>query len=223
MQFTFHESCGENTLSIDNESYKYLIKARRHKIDDEIHFRNLKDDFLYLYKIVSIGRKDASLQLVSSEKKIVKNENDLHIGWCLVDPKTVEKYLASLNELGVSKITFIYCEYSQKNFKINIDKLNRILTNSSSQCGRSDIIKLDTCDSLEKFVLLNENTYFLDFSDVSIDSKKSDIKTLVLGCEGGFSKDERFTFNKANVIGFNSPLILRSETAITAVASKILI
>lgn len=223
MQFSFHESCGANNLVINDDVYKYLIKARRHKVDDEIYFRNLKDDYIYLYKVDSISRKDAFLSLISKEEKIIKNKSNLHIGWCLVDPKTVEKYIASLNELGVDKITFIFCEYSQKNFKINIEKLNRILINSSSQCGRSNIIKLETSNSLEDFVNENENVYFLDFSNTNIENKKDDIKTLVLGCEGGFSEDERFTFDKDKVVGFNSSLILRSETAITAAASKILI
>ena len=198
MQFSFHESCGSANLTINDDVYKYLIKARRHKVDDEIYFRNLEDDFIYLYKVDSISRKDAFLSLISKEEKIIKNKTSLHIGWCLVDPKTVEKYIASLNELGVDKITFIFCEYSQKNFKINIEKLNRILINSSSQCGRSDIIKLETCDSLNDFINENEDVYFLDFSDTNIEDKKSNIKTLVLGCEGGFSEDERFTFNKDN-------------------------
>ena len=223
MQFTYDINCGSSSLEISEDTYKYLIKARRHKIDDEIYFRNLKDNSIYLYKLISISRRSALLSLISSEEKEVENKNDLHLGWCLVDPKTVEKYLASLNELGVRKITFILCEYSQKNFKLNIEKLEKILINSSSQCGRSSIIKLETSDSLEQFVKLNEDTYFLDFCETSIDDKKSDIKTLVIGCEGGFSSDERFTFNKDNIVGFNSSLILRSETAILSASSKILI
>lgn len=223
MQFTYDINSGSSSLEISEDTYKYLIKARRHKIGDEIYFRNLNDNLIYLYKLISISRRSAIFSLINSEEKILENKNDLHLGWCLVDPKTVEKYLASLNELGVSKITFIFCEYSQKNFKLNIEKLEKILINSSSQCGRSSIIKLETCTSLEQFVKENEDTYFLDFSTTFIDDKKSDIKTLVIGCEGGFSKDERFTFNKNNIVGFNSSLILRSETAILSASSKILI
>ncbi|MGA1932139.1 16S rRNA (uracil(1498)-N(3))-methyltransferase [Arcobacter sp. YIC-464] len=223
MQFTYHEDAGQTNLTINNDTYKYLIKARRHKLEDEIYFRNLIDNNIYLYKVDNIGRKDASLSLLSGEEKIVENHKKLHIGWCLVDPKTVEKYIASLNEIGVDKITFIYCEYSQKNFKINIEKLNRILYNSSSQCGRSSIIKFDTCSSLETFVEQNKDVYFLDFSSTNIDSKKNEIETLVLGCEGGFSQDERFTFDKDKIVGFDSSLILRSETAIISASSKILI
>lgn len=223
MQFTYDINCGALSLEISEDTYKYLIKARRHKINDEIYFRNLKDNLIYLYKLISISRRSATFSLVSSEEKILENKNNLHLGWCLVDPKTVEKYLASLNELGVEKITFIFCEYSQKNFKLNIEKLEKILINSSTQCGRSSIIKLEICNSLEEFVNENQDTYFLDFSKTFIDDKKNDIKTLVIGCEGGFSNDERFTFNKENIVGFDSSLILRSETAIISASSKILI
>ena len=223
MQFTFDINCGNEFLEISDDTYKYLIKARRHKIDDDIYFRNLKDDLIYLYKLTSINRRSASFSLLKSETKIVKNDNSLHLIWCLVDPKTIEKYLASLNELGVDKITFVYCEYSQKNFKLNFEKLEKILINSSSQCGRSSIIKLEISNSLEEIIKENKNIYFLDFSDVCIDDKKSDIKTLVIGCEGGFSQDERFIFNKENIVGFKSNIILRSETAILSAASKILI
>lgn len=223
MQFSYHNDASCDILEIESDLYKYLIKARRHKVDDEIAFRNLKDEFIYYYKIISIDRRKAICQLISSEKKIVENSKKLHIGWCIVDPKTVEKSIASLNELGVDKITFIYCEYSQKNFKQNFEKLEKILINSSSQCGRSSIIELDTCDSLESFLQKNEDAYLLDFSKTCIDDKKDEINTFVLGCEGGFSSCEREIFNKQKIVGFNSNLILRSETAIISAASKILI
>ena len=223
MQFTYDEFCGTDIFEIKDEVYNYLIKARRHKIDDEIYFRNLKDDNIYLYKINSIDKKKAYLNLVSKEEKIVINEKKLHLGWCVVDPKTVEKNITSLNEMGVNKITFIYADYSQKNFKINIEKLEKILINSSSQCGRSDIIKLEISKSLVDFIKENSDVYFLDFSTICIDDKKDEIKTLIIGCEGGFSKNEREKFNKENIVGFNSNLILRSETAIIAAGTKILL
>lgn len=223
MQFVYNEFCGTDSLEIKDEVYNYIIKARRHKINDEIHFRNLKDDKIYLYKILSIEKKKAILELISSEIKILINNRNLHLGWCVIDPKTIEKYISSLNEMGVDKITFIYSDYSQKNFKINIEKLERILINSSSQCGRSNIIKLNICESIDKFLKENSDVYCLDFSTVSIDEKSKDIKTLLIGSEGGFSNNERKTFNKENIVGFKSKLILRSETAIISASSKILL
>ena len=223
MQFTYEEFCGSDFLEIKDEVYNYLIKARRHKIDDEIYFRNLKDNNIYLYKINLIDKKKAILNLISAEEKILLNDKKLHLGWCVVDPKTVEKFITSLNEMGVDKITFIYADYSQKNFKINIEKLEKILINSSCQCGRSNIIKLEVCKNLEQFMKENSDVYFLDFSTLCVDDKKDEIKTLVIGCEGGFSQKERDRFNKDFVVGFNSNLILRSETAIISAGAKILL
>lgn len=223
MQFTYDEFCGENILEIKDDVYNYLIKARRHKIDDEIYFRNLKDENLYLYKIILIDKKKAILNLLNSEKKILINNKSLHIGWCVIDPKTVEKYIASLNEIGVDRISFIYSDYSQKNFKINIEKLEKILINSSCQCGRSDIIKLDIYKNLNEFISKNQDIYFLDFSKTSIDEKRGEIKTIVVGCEGGFSNNERNKFDKDFIVGFDSNLILRSETAVLSVCSKIIL
>ena len=223
MQFTYDEFCGGNILEIKDEVYNYLIKARRHKIDDEIYFRNLKDNNIYLYKIDMIDKKKAILTLISSEEKIILSQKKLHLGWSVVDSKTIEKYISSLNEMGVEKITFIYSDFSQKNFKINIEKLEKILINSSCQCGRSNIIKLDVCKNVETFIKENDDVYFLDFSNTSIDENSDLIKTLVIGCEGGFSNKEREIFNKNNIVGFNSNLILRSETAIISASSKILL
>lgn len=63
------------------------------------------------------------------------------------------------------------------------------MINSSSQCGRSSIIKLDIYKNIDTFIADNPDTYFLDFSQTSIDSKVLDIKTLMIGTEGGFSKE----------------------------------
>ncbi|RXJ80225.1 16S rRNA (uracil(1498)-N(3))-methyltransferase [Aliarcobacter skirrowii] len=223
MQFVYDKFSKNEILEIVDENYNYIIKARRHKIDDEIYFRNLEDDFIYLYKIVEINKKSATLTLVNSEKKVIENSRKLHLVWCVVDPKTVEKSIASLNEIGVDKITFVYSDFSQKNFKINLEKLNKILINSSSQCGRSSIIKLKISKTLDSFLTQNPKSYILDFSNNFIDDKKDEIDTLVIGCEGGFSKREKGNFNKDFVVGFNSNLILRSETAIVSATSKILL
>jgi 16S rRNA (uracil1498-N3)-methyltransferase len=222
MQFFYHKNAGEETLKIDSDLHKYIFKVRRHNIEDNLYFRNLKDKYIYLYKVSNINRRETSLFLESCEEKTIEPSKKLHIGWCIIDPKTVEKTIASLNEIGVSKITFIYCLYSQKQFKINFEKLNKIVYNSSSQCGRSDIIKFNTCENLDKFLEQNPQSYMFNFSINNIADKRNDIDTIVLGCEGGFSSNEIEIFSKEKTVGINSNIILRSETAIISIASHIL-
>ena len=223
MQFIYDKNAKNDLLKIEDENYNYIVKARRHKLDDILDFRNLEDDFLYSYKISEIDKKSLFLNLLKKEEKIIENSKKIHLAWCIVDPKTIYENIASLNELGVDKITFVYSDFSQKNFKINFEKLEKILINSSSQCGRSSIIKLDIYKNIDTFIADNPDTYFLDFSQTSIDSKVLDIKTLMIGTEGGFSKRERELFNKNFVVGFSSNLILKSQTAIISATSKIIL
>ena len=222
MQYTYHINCADDNLIIKDDTYRYLFKARRHKIEDEIFFRNLKDNKIYKYIVKSISKKEAVLSLASFEEKIVESNKSLHIGWSIIDNKLVEKYITSLNEIGVEKITFVYSSFSQKNFKPNIEKLNKILINSSQQCGRSSLMKLDICDSITSFLNDYPNCKVIDFSENRI-SDKSEIETILIGTEGGFSKEERDLFADRNIIGLESSLILRSETAAISVASKILL
>lgn len=223
MQFIYDKNAKNELLKIEDENYNYIVKARRHKLDDILDFRNLEDDFLYSYKISQIDKKSLFLNLLKKEEKIIENSKKIHLAWCVVDPKTIYENIASLNELGIDKITFVYSDFSQKNFKINFEKLEKILINSSSQCGRSSIIKLDIYKNIDTFIADNPDTYFLDFSQTSIDSKVSDIKTLMIGTEGGFSKRERELFNKNFIVGFSSNLILKSQTAIISATSKIIL
>ena len=223
MQFIYDKNAKNELLKIEDENYNYIVKARRHKLDDILDFRNLEDDFLYSYKISQIDKKSLYLNLLKKEEKIIENSKKIHLAWCIVDPKTIYENIASLNELGIDKITFVYSDFSQKNFKINFEKLEKILINSSSQCGRSSIIKLDICKNIDTFIADNPDTYFLDFSQTSIDSKVLDIKTLMIGTEGGFSKRERELFNKNFIVGFSSNLILKSQTAIISATSKIIL
>lgn len=222
MQYIYDENASKDTIKIEGDNHKYLFKVRRLKIGDSVKLRNLNDGILYTYNISMIDRRSATLNLEYSEDKEVKPNRYLHLGWCVVDPKTIEKTLASLNELGVSKISFIYADFSQKNFKINFERLEKILINSSIQCGRSDKIEFEVYDSLEEFLKANKDAYMFNFSQNKIADKKDDISTIVIGSEGGFSSDEIKLFEENKIVGIDSKIILRSETALTCVSSQIL-
>ena len=170
-----------------------------------------------------INRNKTTLSLVKFDEKVIEAKKDLHIGWCKINPKSVEKVIASLNELGVSKITFINCEYSQGKYALNYEKLEKLLINSSQQSGRSSILKLAECESFQSFLDKNPNTYMFNFSKHLIDTKKDDINTIIIGCEGGFSNNELGSFDANKLVGIDSNLILRSETGVITIASKLMV
>lgn len=223
MQFTYHQDAGVPSLELNRNEYAHLFKVRRVKEGSTLAFRNMRDGMLYMYRVESMDRRDATLVLNSSEKHEVKAVIPLTIGWAIIDPKVAEKALPMLNEMGVEKVAFVYTDFSQHHFTPDFERLNRIVTNSSQQCGRSSMMAFEVYDSLEEYLAAYPQTYVVDFSTNVLETSSTLPSSILVGCEGGFSEDERKSFISKQIIGFKTPLILRSESAVVAVAAKILL
>ena len=222
MKFLLHDGAGFEELSISGDDYKYLIKVRRHKIGDLIAFRSrerLSEE--YRYRLERTDGRNGYLSLQSHHPSLCESSRPLHIGWCLIDPKTIEKTLPMLTELGVAKITFIHCKRSQQNFRLDFERYKRIMESSIMQCGRTSLIELCEAPNVSTFLKNNSEAVIFDFGGESLRSDEA-IETVVIGCEGGFDESERRVFADYRIRLFPSPMILRSETAVVAVASRLL-
>jgi len=222
MLYLYHKDASQAQLTLVGDEHRYIFKVRRHKVDDALHLRNLEDGLLHRYIITHIDKHSVILDLQESKTLDVKAKISLHIGWCIIDPKSVEKVLPTLNEMGVDKITFFYCKRSQKSFKLDFKRLKKILLNSSQQSGRSELMKLEIADSLENFIKENPDAKMLNFSENNFIST-TDIDTIVIGCEGGFTETEVAQFTSKNIAGLDTPLVLKSESAVCAAAAKVLL
>ena len=223
MIYTFHEDAGAQTLHLKGEHYKYLIKVRRHTQGDKLAFRDKKHpEAIHIYEIKELEPRSALLVRCSSEVLEVKSKRNLHIAWCVIDNKSVEKVLPSLCEIGVSRISFINCERSQKNFKPDFKRLNRIVDASMQQSGRSERMVFDNYKNLATFIEEFPQTRVFDFTE-KILGDVVDFTTVLIGCEGGFSPVEKEHLKTQEVFRLNTPMVLRSESAAVAVASKILL
>ena len=218
MQFLYYPETF-NQITLKGNEHKYLFKVRRIKQNELIKIRNLKDDFLYIYKIEDINKKEAHLKLINKEQKPNKPHTFFHLGWCIIEPKNIEKILPTLNEIGVSKISFVYCDFSQRNFKLKLERLQTILINSCQQCGRSDLMEIEILNSSKEFFEKYPEFIALDFNGENIECKNYN-KPFLIGPEGGFSQKEKEHFKE--IVKLKS-FILRSESAACAVAAKILL
>lgn len=221
MQFVYHPDAGVQTLHVDTREYEHIFKVRRISISDVFLWRNLEDAFIYEYKIVQIGKKEAELELISQKEFSLLPSKVFHVGWGIIDPKIIEKTLPMLNELGVSKISFVYADFSQKNHKLDMERIKRILINSSQQCGRSFLMQIEVLLSVKSYIEAYPKSFVLDFADVKLDTSE-EITSLLIGPEGGFSQKERTLLQNQPIVGLTCNTILRSETAVVATASKIL-
>ena len=223
MIFLYNEDAGKELLKLRGEDHKYLIKVRRHQKGDTLHLRNENNPHtLYTYTITDITPRELYLELQSNEEKAVLPPKKLHIGWCMIDPKSIEKALPSLNEIGVEQISFIYCARSQKNFKPDLKRLYRILKSSNQQCGRSSFMEFAIYNNLEHFLNDYPDVKVFDFCDKVL-KEQNNFENVLIGCEGGFSKEEKELLSQKEVFRLDTPSVLRSESAACAVAAKILL
>jgi len=221
--YILDDEAGKQTLSVRGELHRYLIKVRRHKEGDELSFRARQNiEVLHNYKLESVEARSAELLLISSEVAEVKSKKSLHVGWCVIDSNSIEKVLPSLCEIGVEKISFISCERSQKNFKLDFKRFERIQEAAMQQCGRSTYIEFDTYKNIKDFIDKFPDTNVFDFCENTLQDY-SNIKTVLIGCEGGFSSKERELLSSLNRFRLDTPMVLRSESAVLAIASKIVL
>ena len=232
MKFLYSKEAKNERIRLEGEAFLHL-KARRAKIGERIDVRNLTDGQNHIYEIINLDKRGAELNLIFSHDveapnsdlalawAIVEARNsDLALAWAIVDPKTIEKTLPSLNEIGIAKIVFFYGEFSQKNFKLDFSRLERILISSCEQCGRNDLMKFEIYKSLDELVKFYPNVALIDFEGENLDGYAGK-EILAIGPEGGFSRSERETVAKK--YGLKAKNILRSQTAILGVTAKILI
>ncbi|SFV58605.1 Ribosomal RNA small subunit methyltransferase E [hydrothermal vent metagenome] len=222
MQYLYHKDAATPSLQLTGDEHRYIFKVRRAKVGDTINLRNLKDQILYSYRVIDIDKKSAILHLASQRELIIKAKRSLHIGWCKIDPKSIDKMLPTLNEIGVEKITIIDCQRSQNSFRVDFERAKKILLNSSQQCGRSSMMRLEQSASLERFIADYPQSYMLNFSE-NIISDYSHIETIIVGAEGGFTDVESRLIESEHIVALETPLILKSESAVAVIASKIVL
>lgn len=163
MRFVYHADAGAPEVELEGENFIHIFGSRRTKASETLALRNLRDDMLHTYAIISINRKSAHLRLESSAHAPCKMSRFTHIIWAITHPQTIQKALPYLNELGLSRLSLFWSEFSQKNTKIELEKLRRILIGSCEQCGRSDMMEIEILRDLDEVLARYEGACALDF------------------------------------------------------------
>ncbi|ELF2320341.1 16S rRNA (uracil(1498)-N(3))-methyltransferase [Campylobacter lari] len=220
MQFLYHPQSGAVSLELENEAFLHL-KARRIKVSDKIILKNLKDFYAYTYECIELSRRSCILNLLDKKEEKQELKTYIHLALAVIDPKVIEKTLPFLNELGVVKLSFVYMEYSQKNFKLDFKRMEKILIESSQQCGRASLMELESFDDFKKFQQAYENIVLIDFEGEDLMNFDPGRYVFLVGAEGGFSQKEREINIKRAKLQAN--YILKAQTALIGVASKFII
>ena len=197
MQLFYNPSISEDTIdfTFDKEESKHIVKVLRKK-DGDILFVTNGLGFLFTTKIVLAIESKCTVAIVSFEKY---NKLPFHLHLAVAPTKMNDRFewfLEKATEIGVSEITPIICEHSERKF-IKNERFEKIIASAMKQSNQYYLPKLNEPivfkDFLKqefsgkRFIAHCEETDKTLLKDVL--KPKSDV-TILIGPEGDFSVKE---------------------------------
>ncbi len=220
MQLFFHQNLLNNTVELPEDESKHCVRVLRKKAGDEIMLIDGKGNKA-ICKITDDNPKKCKLEVV---EKVHFHAREIGLHIAIAPTKNFDRMdwmLEKCTEIGVSEITFIESENSERN-KINMERCEKILIQSIKQSKQYWLPKLNNIISFKQFIS-NQNTTELNClmawcneNSLTI-NEATDLKKhtlLLIGPEGDFTEVEAKLAIENNFktisLGKN---ILRTETA----------
>ena len=198
MQLFYNPALTETTenFTFDREESKHIVKVLRKQEGDILHVTNGLG-FIFTVEIVIGMDTKCQVKIISAEKQKPLNYK-LHLA--VAPTKMNDRYewfLEKATEIGVTSITPIICERSEKKH-IKSDRFEKIIQSASKQSLQSYCPILNEAISLKEFIKNNSNKGTLliahceetDKKSLKNMIKKGDEITLLIGPEGDFSDNE---------------------------------
>jgi 16S rRNA (uracil1498-N3)-methyltransferase len=196
---------------------KHCIRVLRKKIGDQIYITN-GEGTLFRALITDANQRKCTFKIQSKEK-YKQFSPPLHIA--IAPTKSIDRFeyfLEKVTEIGVSEITPIVCDHSERKI-IKEERLNKIITSACKQSKNFYFPKLNKLTSIKEIFGVDVKNKLIAHCS---EKDKVELKTLTLneetilliGPEGDFSNQE---IEQAIRNGFRPVSLgksrLRTETA----------
>ena len=210
---------GSTIFTLDREESKHVFKVLRKKIGDDISITDGRGN-LYNGNInhITSNRCDLDINFVKATPPL---SYQLHIAIAPTKMNDrMEWFLEKATEMGISRITPILCDHSERN-KINLERFNRIIVSAMKQSLQFHKPLLDELTNFDDFLKMKITTkkYIAHCEELDKIHLKNSIKAeestvILIGPEGDFSIQE---IEKALLQEFKPVSLgktrLRTETA----------
>lgn len=212
----------DGSLPLCEEESSHCVRVLRHRVGDEVFVTDGQGS-LYRCRIDVANSKACELTVLES---VMKPTPKHYLHMAVAPTKNIDRYewfVEKATELGISEITPIICDHSERQ-KIRIDRLERIVVAASKQSLKFHLPKInEPCTAMELIERsAEEQRYIMHCAEGEKSHLYNDLQTccstlLMIGPEGDFSKKE---VSKALDKGFKEATLgeerLRTETAALA-------
>lgn len=197
MQLFYNPDINENSdfFSFEKEESKHIIKVLRKK-DTDILFVTNGLGFLFKTEITLASDTKCTVKIVSFEKQ-KPLAYQLHL---VVAPTKMndrfEWFLEKATEIGISEITPVICDHSERK-QIKTDRYDKIILSAMKQSNQLYLPKLNEPVAFKDFVKLKNDGMQLiahceeqDKKSLKEVLKPKENITILIGPEGDFSPKE---------------------------------
>lgn len=221
MQLFYNPLLNDTSTSFvfDKEESKHIIKVLRKKESDILHVTNGLG-FLFTVKIVLASDSKCTVKIIDSVKQ---EQPNYHLHLAVAPTKMNDRYewfLEKATEIGISEITPIICDHSERK-QVKTERFDKIIQSAMKQSNQLYLPKLNNPVSFKDFIKLKTNS--LQFIAHCEETDKKTLKncivpneniTILIGPEGDFSTTEIELAMKNNYIPISlGNTRLRTETA----------
>jgi 16S rRNA (uracil1498-N3)-methyltransferase len=222
MQLFYTTQFVDRTAILEDEETRHLVQVLRKKTGDTLH---LTDGLgrLMTAEIVEIGKKNATLQIITETRAHNKPSFELHVA--IAPTKNIDRFewfLEKATEIGITEITPIFCQRSERNV-IKPERLKGILLSAMKQSLKtylpilnpatdfSGFLKKNTKDGAQKFIAYCNDPQTPFLGNVYT---KGENALICIGPEGDFSEKEVDAAKTQGFLGISlGKSRLRTETA----------
>lgn len=209
-------------VTIEGIEHNHISNVMRLKVNDEI-ILVCGDNYDYLARIIDISKGKTIVEILSKDVNNANPRSDVTVFQALVKSDNMSLIVQKLTELGVKTFIPFESEFITSKDKYNkCQKLQEISNQSIKQCKRSIPMKIENTKSFKEMIedlhnydlviFANECEHSFDLKSIFLENNKK--IALIIGSEGGFSKQEieMLVNNGVKSISMGNR-ILRAETA----------
>jgi 16S rRNA (uracil1498-N3)-methyltransferase len=221
--FSSDKICGD-TVKLYGEEFYHAVKVTRHKVGYKIIVCDNTDK--NYYATVTDIRDDC---LTAKIDRVERNEteSDFFLTLFIGNNKDLDTVVQKAVELGVGRIVPFTSQHCNEN-AINLQRLEKIVTESSKQCGRSRLAVVSELVSFDEALKEAKKMQTLAFYEFERGHKvkdsglvKGDV-SVIIGCEGGFSLEEIDKIKDSGIETYTlGKRVLRVATAVVSACTLI--
>jgi len=218
------------SLTLSKEQSRYLLQVHRMNIGDTLAVFDGKSKE-YLARILLANKSSAVIEIVDIIREELQPETRFILAQALPKQGKMETVIQKACELGVSEIVPFKSRYSQvrlneKQQQKKLERWNKVAEEACRQCRRISVPDIKPLIDF-KDLLKNDGEIWLAYEGENcmpigdaVSNCKQKCVTMVIGSEGGFSKEEISLAKEmeAKIVSLG-PRVLRTETAGLAILS----